>query len=68
MSDVRRPKHPVINAVGYLTLNEKPWLLMIQVSLSPYKEHRPKAKILLVDMKKRVTVRSRIGWNTIVVV
>jgi hypothetical protein len=41
-----RPKHPAIDAVGFFVLNEEPWLLMIQTSLSPYKNHESKAEDL----------------------
>ena len=42
-----RPKHPVIDAVGYLKVDEQLWLLLIQESLSPYTNHRLKAGDLM---------------------
>lgn len=42
-----RPEHPVIDAVGYVKVDGQPWLLMIQVSLSQYKQHDSKAGDLM---------------------
>lgn len=42
-----RLRHPVIDAVGYFEVNAQPWLLMMQVSLTPYAKHGSKAGDLL---------------------
>lgn len=42
-----REFHPVIDAIGYFEDEELlKWLVMIQVSLSPYKNHKSKAASL----------------------
>lgn len=47
-----RAKHPVIDAAARVNDgNGKKWLLLLQVSLSPYKEHMSKA----ADLKNHVT-------------
>ena len=47
-----REKHPVIDAVTRVKdQTDKEWLLLIQVSLSAYSEHKSKAG----DLQKRIT-------------
>ena len=46
-----RPFHPVIDAVAYVEVQNKPWLLLIQVSLSTYKSHKSKLINLFDDVK-----------------
>ena len=65
-----RDKHPIIDAVGRLKdQNDKEWLLLIQVSLSTYSEHKSKAG----DLQKQITWPESgvpvvhldvLGWNT----
>jgi hypothetical protein len=38
-----RPCHPVMDAVAYITKEDIPWLLFVQVSLSEYDDHKSKA-------------------------
>ena len=66
-----REKHPVIDAVARVRdQTDKEWLLLIQVSLSAYSEHKSKAG----DLQKQITWPESgvpvvhldvLGWNTI---
>ena len=45
-----REQHPVIDAVAIVVKGEEAWLLMIQVSLSQYRDHRSKAAHLFKEI------------------
>ena len=55
-----REQHPVIDAVAIVVKEDNVWLLMIQVSLSQYKDHRSKAAHLL----KHITSPEKNDKNT----
>ena len=46
-----RPGHPVIDAVAFVKVDDTPWLLLIQVSISAYKDHKSKAEHLLKEVE-----------------
>lgn len=45
-----REQHPVIDAVASVVKGDELWLLMIQVSLSQYRDHRSKAAHLFKEI------------------
>lgn len=59
-----RPRHPVIDAVGYLMEGSQPWLLLMQVSISTYSNHTSKVKDLLnpVDKSERDVESRAKNW------
>ncbi len=59
-----RPCHPVIDAVACVMVDDKPWLLLIQVSLSAYKGHDSKFKDLKNQIKgcERTSLRKDCTW------
>ena len=59
-----RPGHSVLDAVGYLVVDEQPWLLMIQVSLSTYSNHKSKLGNLLdaIDKKEKEYDSNAKNW------
>lgn len=54
-----RMKHPVIDAIGLLQVENEEYLVMLQVSLSPHKDHRSKASDITkaVDKQERVACK-----------
>jgi hypothetical protein len=59
-----RSFHPVIDAVAHVRVGNTPWLVLIQVSLSDYRNHESKIN----DLKKEITgcekyrVSEEINW------
>ena len=59
-----REKHPVIDAVGKFkeAKGQKVWLLMVQVSLSSYTQHRSKAANLLDRVTGPESTTTTTNW------
>ena len=54
-----RTRHPALDAVGLL--NEKSWLIFIQISLTEYKHHRSKISNILIPPKSKKSMPPEIS-------
>jgi hypothetical protein len=59
-----RSFHPVIDAVAYVRVDDIPWLVLIQVSLSDYKHHKSKVNNLKDEITgcEKYRVSTGINW------